>query len=462
MTKSIGIIGAGAAGICGAKHMLEEGLDVTVYEIGSNVGGMWVYQNDNARSSAYKTLHINTARDLTNFSDFRFDQSVPPFPSHWDMARYLKDYADHFSVTPRIRFNTAITNVRPADDYTPERPRWRLETTSGEVIEHDCVLLATGHLTKPLEVPAFRDQFKGEYLHAHYYREPAAFVGKRVCVVGVGNSALDIASDLAVTSERVVLVARSSALIIPKLVFGKPFWDAVKPFYKPWVPAWLRNKVLRTLVYIVQGDMASLGFPTTAKRVHATSNANIVNHIKYKRVEVKNGIEAIDGQTVHFTDATQETFDTFIAATGYLIDLDILDNRIVEERDNTLDLYMRIVPPDWRGIYFLAYFNSDTALNWICEGQIRWLREFEMGRARLPDRAAMLDEIATRKAWVRSQFKDTPRHGIEVEHLPYFTDLKRTLKEGQKRAGSTSRDVGIAEVNTGPHRRLPAVAKQAS
>ncbi len=451
--KSVGIIGAGAAGICGAKHMLEEGLDVTVYEIGSKIGGMWVYQNDNGRSSAYKTLHINTARDLTNFSDFRFSPDVPPFPSHRDMARYLKGYADHFGVSPRIRFNTRIANVRPADGYTAEKPRWRLETDAGEVIEHDCIMMATGHLTEPLDVPMFRDGFKGEYLHSHYYREPAQFVGKRVCVVGVGNSALDIASDLAMTSEQVVLVARSSALIIPKLVFGKPFWDTIRPFYKPWVPAWVRTRVLRSLVHLVQGDMASLGFPSTAKRVHATSNANIVNHIKYKRVTITNGIEAIDGRDITFTNGETQEFDTLIAATGYVIDLSVVDKRIVEEKDNTLDLYMRIVPPDWRGIYFLAYFNSDTALNWICEGQVRWLREIEMGRARLPDRAGMLAEIEARKAWVRRHFKDTPRHGIEVEHLPYFADLKRSLKEAQRRAGLPPRDVGIAAVNTQPHRR---------
>lgn len=449
--KSVGVVGAGAAGLCGAKHMLEEGLDVTVYEIGSNVGGMWVYQNDNGRSSAYKTLHINTARDLTNFSDLRFDPSVPPFPSHWDMARYLKNYADHFGVTEHIRFNTTVVNVRPADDYSEAAPRWRIETDKGDVFEHDCVILATGHLTKPLEVPAFKDGFAGDYIHSHYYREPAQFVGKRVCVVGVGNSALDIASDLAVTSERVVLVARSSALIIPKLVFGRPFWDAVKPFYKPWVPTWVRNRVLKSLVYMVQGDMASLGFPATAKRVHATSNANIVNHIKYKRVLVENGIERIDGKRITFANGKSEEFDTLIAATGYVIDLDFLDKRIVNERDNGLDLYMRIVPPDWRGLYFLAYFNSDTALNWICEGQVRWLREHEMGRARLPTKDEMRAEIEQRKAWVRKNFKDTPRHGIEVEHLPYFADLKRTMRQAQKRAGVPVRDVGIAAVNTLPH-----------
>jgi dimethylaniline monooxygenase (N-oxide forming) len=451
--KSIGIIGAGAAGLCGAKHMLEEdGVDVTVYEIGSNVGGMWVYQNDNGRSSAYKTLHINTARDLTNFSDFRFDPSVPPFPSHWDMARYLKDYADHFGVTERVRFNTRITNVRPADDYAASAPKWRLETEKGEVFEHDCVMLATGHLTKPLEVDAFKDGFKGDYLHSHYYREPAQFVGKRVCVVGVGNSALDIASDLAMTSDKVVLVARSSALIIPKLVFGRPFWDAVKPFYKPWVPAWVRARVLKSLVYMVQGDMSSLGFPATTKRVHATSNANIVNHIKYKRVIVENGIERIDGKCITFSGGRSEEFDTLIAATGYVIDLDFLDKRVVEERDNGLDLYMRMVPPNWRGIYFLAYFNSDTALNWICEGQVRWIREHEMGRAKLPDVADMQRSIAARNEWVRQQFKDTPRHAIEVEHLPYFGELKRTLAQAQRRAGLKARDVGVAAVNTLPHR----------
>lgn len=450
--KSVGVVGAGAAGICGAKHMLEEGCDVTLYEIGSSVGGMWVYQNDNQRSSAYRTLHINTARDLTNFSDFRFDSSVPPFPSHWDMAKYLQAYADHFGVTPHIRFNSKVTRISPSAKFTPEQPRWRIDTERGETIEHDTVIVASGHLTKPLEVPAFRDGFKGEYLHSHDYKEPAPYVGKRVCIIGVGNSALDIASDLAMTSARTVLVARSNALIIPKLVFGRPFWDTIRHFYKPWVPASVRTKALKSLVYMVHGDMAGLGFPPTAKKVHATSNANIVNHIMYRRVLVKQGIERINGQRLTFTDGVSEEFDTLIAATGYRIDLDFIGKSVLDIRENGLDLYMRIVPPDWRGLYFLAFFNSDTALNWICEGQIRWLREFEMGRADLPPKATMLAEIEARREWVRRNFKETSRHEIEVEHMPYFADLKRSLREAQKRAGQPVREVGIAAVNKLPHR----------
>jgi dimethylaniline monooxygenase (N-oxide forming) len=441
--KSIGIVGAGASGLTCAKHMMEEGWNVTLYEIGSHVGGMWVYNNDNNRSSAYRTLHINTARDLTSFSDFPFDPDVQPFPSHWDMAKYLQDYAEHFGITKRVHFNTKIVDLRPAPSYRPDKPRWQLKSEAGEVFEHDTVVVASGHLTKPLEVAMFRDDFKGEYLHSHHYKDPAPFVKKRVCIVGVGNSALDIASDLALMAERTVLVARSSALIIPKLAFGRPFWDTIQPFYKPWIPAAIRNRVLKALVYVIQGDMKRLGFPESSKRVHATSNANIVNHIHYRRVIVKQGIERIEGQTLYFVDGLHETFDTLIAATGYEIDLDFVPPEILAIKDNGLDLYMRLVPPDWRGLYFLAFFNSDTALNWICEAQTRWIREHEAGRAAFPSRTEMLAEIAARKEWVRTNFKDTPRHTIEVEHLPYFADLRRTMTQAQKRAGAPVRDVGI-------------------
>ena len=443
MRKSVGIIGAGAAGICGAKYMLEAGFDVTLYELGSQVGGMWVYRNDNGRSSAYKTLHINTARDLTAFKDFPFDPSVQPFPDHADMAAYLAAYADHFDVTRRVHFQTRVTAVRPAPGYAAERPRWQIETANGKIDEFDTVIVASGHLTKPYEVPMLRDEFTGDYLHSHDYEEPSAFVDKRVCIVGVGNSSCDIASDLATLAERVFLVGRSTPLIVPKLIFGRPFWDVVKPFYSPWVPNAVRARVVRLLTWIVHGDMADLGFAPSTKKVHATSNANIVNHIKYRRVVAKQGISAIAGKTLTFTDGTHQDFDTLIAATGYVIDLDFIEPAIARIDDNSLDLYMRIVPPDWKGLYFLGFFNSDSALNWIAEGQMRWIREHETGRAKLPVKTDMLAEIADRKAWVRRYFKDSPRHGIEVEHMPYFSDLRKSLKIAQQRAGGEVRDVGI-------------------
>lgn len=441
--KSIGIIGAGAGGLTGAKHMLEAGHDVTLYEIGSHVGGLWVFKNDNERSSAYRTLHINTARDLTAFADHPFDDTVQAFPDHRDMARYLRSYAERFDILRHIRFNTRVTDIRPAADYKPENPRWIVQTEKGAVHEHDVVIVASGHLTKPMEVASFKSDFKGEYLHSHDYKEPARFAEKRICIVGVGNSALDIACDVCMASERTILVARSRPLIIPKLIFGRPFWDIIKPFYKPWIPAAVRNRVLRTLVWMVHGDMGRLGFPPAASKVHATSNANIVNNIHYRRVHVKQGIERIEGKRLTFTDGTSEEVDTLIAATGYLLDLPFLKPEVVPIKDNGLELYMRIVPPGWRGLFFLGFFNSDTAANWIMEGQVRWMREFIGGKAELPAREDMLAEVATRRRNVARDFKLTPRHEIEVEHLPYFADLRRSLGEAHKRRGSQPSNVGI-------------------
>ena len=447
MTKSIGIIGAGAAGICGARHMLAAGFDVTLYEIGSSIGGMWVYQNDNNRSSAYKTLHINTARDLTAFEDFPFDQTVQPFPDHRDMAKYLRQYADHYGVTRRIRFNTPVKDIRPAPGYTAAAPRWIVETATGDVNEHDTVIVASGHLTKPLEVESFRDDFSGQHLHSHHYREPARYAEKRVCVVGVGNSGLDIASDICTTAELTYLVGRTTPIIVPKLIFGRPFWDTMKPFYRAWVPAAVRNTVFRFLVWVVHGRMSTLGFGKQTRKVHASSNANIVNHIHYRRVLVKAGIEKIEGRRITFVDGTSEEFDTLIAATGYLIDLDFVNPDVIVPKDNSLELFMRIVPPDWRGLYFLAFFNSDTALNWICNEQAKWISEIERGIGALPSKVEMLEEIDKRRAALLKSFEDTPRHGIEVEVLPYLRDLRRYTKfcrrlaeRRRQRSGNSPKD----------------------
>jgi dimethylaniline monooxygenase (N-oxide forming) len=148
---------------------------------------------------------------------------------------------------------------------------------------------------------------------------------------------------------------------------------------------------------------------------------------------VKQGIESIDGHTVRFADGTAEAFDTLIAATGYRIDLDMLPPDMVRVEDNRLDLYMRIVPPDWPGLYLMGFFNTDTALNMVFEHQARWVREFLLGNAVLPSVADMRQAIAERTAWYKSQYRDSARHTIEEEHVRYLTDLRTTLKAAAAR-----------------------------
>lgn len=435
-TKRVAVIGAGASGICAAKIMKEGGFDVTVYEIGSQIGGMWCFENDNGLSSAYRTLHINTSRRVTRFSDLDFDEDVQFFPDHADMHRYLVKYADHFGVTPLIRFNTPVADVAP--DFAPgrEMPRWQVTTQDGKSESYDSVIAASGHLHVPRHVPMFREQFTGEYLHAHHYREPDPFVGKRICIVGVGNSACDITGDLCATAKRCVMVARSGVLILPKLIFGMPFTDLSSRLQRPWIPYPVRRALLGWLTWLVHGNMDKLGFKKPDKRVHTTSNGTIVTDIAYRRVDVKQGIERIDGQDIHFADGTSDTFDVLIGATGYRTDLPFISPKIVPVGDNEIDLYQRIVPPNWPGLYLLGFFNTDTALNYIFERQARWVREIERGRAALPDAGNMRESIEEHRRWVRANYRNTPRHNLEEESVPYLVALRKSLKEMQKRAAT--------------------------
>jgi dimethylaniline monooxygenase (N-oxide forming) len=433
--KRVAVVGAGACGLCAAKYLLQVGFDVTVFEIGSQIGGMWCYNNDSGRSSAYRTLHINTSRGVTRFSDLDFDEETQPFPDHFDMHRYLVRYADHFGVTPRIRFNSRVAHVRPAFEPAREAPKWEIELADRTIETFDAVIVATGHLTRPLDVPEFQ-KFAGEYLHSHDYREPEPYVGKRICVVGVGNSACDIASDVCVTAKRCVLVARSGVVILPKLMFGRAFTDITAQIQRPWIPRRLRQAITRGLVWLVHGDMTRLGFGRPTELTHVTSNATVVTDIAYRRIAVKRGIAAVEGRTLRFEDGTAEEFDVLIAATGYRIDLDFIPEHVLRVANNALDLHMRIVPPDWPGLFFMGFFNTDTALNMVFEHQSRWVREVLLGNAALPGEAEMRRSIADRAAWYAGRYKHTARHTIEEEHVRYLTDLGKTLKEMVRRARS--------------------------
>ncbi|MEA2911018.1 MAG: hypothetical protein QOJ15_3099 [Bradyrhizobium sp.] len=434
------MIGAGAAGLCMAKHLIENGFkDVTVFEIGSQIGGLWCYQNDSRRSAAYRTLHINTARNVTNFSDFKFDEKVQLFPDHWDMHRYLVAYADHFDISRRIKFKSKVVDVRPTDRCRPEAPEWKVELENGQVEIFDRVIVASGHLSEPLHVPELRDNFTGQYLHSHYYREPEPFVGKKICVVGVGNSACDIASDICVLSPLTVMVARSGVMIAPKLIFGHPFTDVTMKLYKPWVPDRLRRWIIRNLVHLLHGRMSDLGFKPLTQRAHPTTSAVLIPHVAYRRVIVKQGIEKVEGKRIFFSDGTNDEFDVLIAATGYLIDLPFIPPSIVPIENNSVDLYKRVCPPDWRGLYFVGLLNSTAhSLNMIFEYQSRWICALETRRASLPSVKEMHADIEAKKQYIRKYFKDSPRHTIEEESLPYLQDLARRTKMGKNRSAATA------------------------
>ena len=306
----------------------------------------------------------------------------------------------------------------------------RLE--DGTVEEFDRVLVASGHLSKPLHVPQFQEGFKGDYLHSHDYREPEPYVGKRICVIGVGNSACDIASDVCVTSPRTVMVARSGVMIGPKLIFGHAFTDITMKLYRKWIPDGLRRKLIAFLVLLVHGRMTDLGFKPLTRRAHPTTSAVVVQHIAYRRILVKQGIERIECKRIFFSDGTNEEFDTMIACTGYEIDLPFVAPEVLRVKDNSVDLYKRICAPGWDGLYFVGMFNTTTALNLMFERQSRWICAIERGEAALPPPEEMRTDIEAKKRWIAMYYQMSLRHTIEEEHLYYLDELDKSERTGRR------------------------------
>jgi len=446
------VIGAGASGLCMAKYLKQTGLqNFVIYESGTQIGGLWCYGNDNNESSAYKTLHINTPKHVTNFSDFKFADDVQMFPNHRDMHDYLVAYATHFGLVPHIRFKSRVADVRPAPDYRPERPRWAVTTQDGRTDIFDCVIVASGHLSQPMHDESLRSPFAGEYLHTHDYREPAPYVGKRVCVVGAGNSACDIAADICMTAERTVLVARSGVVIAPKLICGVPFHDVKLAVERRWIPKRIRDRFMSLMIYILQGRMTDLGFKPLTKRAHGTSNPVIVPHIRYRRITVKQGIDRIEGKRIHFVDGTSEEFDVVMAGTGYRITVPFLSDAILPIADNSPNLYKRVASPDWAGLHFIGFLNTGTvSLLDAFEHQVQWLVPFLTGEAVLPDRQEMLADIQAKKDFIARHYIKSLRHGIEENFMTYYPELKRSQKEGlRRRQRLRGRQGGAAERREG-------------
>lgn len=448
------VIGAGPAGLVTAKSLMERGFDVTLYEKGSSVGGTWKYDNDNGRQFLYKNLHINTSKRLTAFSGLPFPPETQAIPDHRDMARYLSAYAEHFQIIPRIRFQSAVREVAPLRTNEAEPPKWKVVTDRDAAEVFDIVAVCTGAFDRPKHSPELQ-KFAGEYLHAADYREPERYVGKRVCIVGAGNSAVDIASDLCTTAQSATLVARSAVKIIPHFIAGKSLNDIGRSLQRWWIPDAVRRFIVKSLVYVVHGSETKLGFKPLTHRVHPTISSTIVQDILFERVKVRQGIKSIEGKTITFIDGAQQEFDTVIAATGYITAFPFLSSEILDTEKETLDLYLRIVPPDWAGLYFVGLVNPDTPVNYAAERQARWIAEIESSAAQLPSAAEMRRQISTKNAWVARHYGTAARHSMQEESKIYYRELDRALRDARRRGAARAKNPAVTTT-----RQLSAAANE--
>jgi dimethylaniline monooxygenase (N-oxide forming) len=446
------IIGAGSSGIAAAKALHERAIPFDCFEKSDRVGGNWVFANKNGMSAAYRDLFINTSRQRMAYSDFPMPDSYPDFPHHTHIAEYFDDYVDHFGFRDRISFETGVERATRSADGV-----WQIELDSGEARRYDALIVANGHHWKPRwPEPAFpgADTFSGEQLHAHSYLDNSIFAGRRAVILGMGNSAMDIAVESSYVAERTYLAARSGVWIIPKDIFGKPL-DQLRN--DPRVPFKLRQRIIQRLVSSYAGPPERYGLPKPTHRfgeAHPTVSGRILDRIQHGTITPKPNIESLEGSRVRFVDGSAVEADVVVYCTGYQIAFPFFDEQFISAPDNHIELFRRVFHPEIPNVFFVGLLQPLGAIMPLAEAQGAWVGDYLRGDYELPSDSQLRADIAADQAAMHKRYVSSKRHTIQVDFEDYLYKLDKERAAGALRA----RDNGFQP----PVNCLPSAATAAS
>ncbi|EGF83756.1 hypothetical protein BATDEDRAFT_1833, partial [Batrachochytrium dendrobatidis JAM81] len=444
------VIGAGSSGLVALKECLAEGFsNVVCYEALANLGGLWQYEpvqpNQKVHSSVYKNTVIDTSKQMMAFSDF-------PIPHHWpiylhnkSVVKYYHMYAEKFDLINHIEFNTQVTAIDPLKSTTndlqaskPYNGQWRVEyMQDGNQLTavFDKVIIASGHHWKP-KMPEFpgMNEFKGEMMHSHYYREANPFKDRQCLVVGLGNSAVDVAVELSYHAKQAYVSSRRSAWLMSRFSLnGRPLDQTVSRFYT-MLPIFIRNILVRFTTWVQLGDIAQFGlFPKHEPfSAHPTISSELPGRISTGTIVMKPNVKRFyrlaDRQMVEFEDKSSVPVDTVIFCTGYEIGYPFLDaEKIVglnNPGSNVVDLYKLVWPVHYDSIAFVGLFQPLGAIMPGSELQSRWIARTWSGQcSNLPNANIRLEDIYKKRAQVRQRYVTSPRHTIQVDAGTYFDEI---------------------------------------
>ena len=430
---SVCVIGAGSSGIAAAKALHERGIPFDCFEKSDRVGGNWVFKNRNGMSSAYRSLHINTSRERMEFADFPMPKSYPDFPHHTHIAEYFDSYVDHFGVRERITFETGVERAALVNGG------WEVVLEGGEARRYDALMVANGHhWNARWPEPAFpgTDVFAGVQMHSHDYigDDPNFFRDKRVVVLGMGNSAMDIAVESSFSAAATYLAARRGAWVVPKYLFGRPL-DQI--FTRAGIPLRVRQPVLRALLKLGVGNPERYGLPRPEHDVleaHPTVSDDILSRIAHGEIAPKPNIARLTERTVVFADGSEVEADIVIYCTGYKVTFPFFDEGLIAAPDNDLPLFRRVFHPVHGNVFFIGLLQPLGAIMPLAAAQSEWVSDYLSGRYALPDPPALRADIEAERRRMFKRYVASKRHTMQVDYDDYLADLAKERRRGAERA----------------------------
>jgi len=420
--KRVCVIGAGPSGITAAKNLLDQKLDVVVYDYGKKVGGNWVFSDTPSHSSVFETTHIISSKTLSQYDDFPMPADYPDYPSHQQLATYFQAYASHFKLYDHIQFETLVVKCE-----LDTSEQWRVTTQKDAVIKtevFDALAVCNGHHWKP-RYPEYPGNFTGKFMHSHDVKRFSDFAGKHVLVIGGGNSACDVAVESSRFSASTDISWRRGYWVVPKFIGGKPS-DTVGGLMR-YLPSSIWRKGTSLMIKAIQGKNSSYGLPDPEDDFgfhHPTLNSELFYFIRHGKIKPRKDIDRYEGTTAYFKDGSSAEYDVIVACTGYFISHPFFDSSFIDYTEGDVPLYLRMLHPDIQNLYFIGLFQPLGCIWPGAELQSKIMARELAGKWKRP---ANIYQLVQREI-EHPDFKQikTPRHTITVD---YHAFRKRLLVE---------------------------------
>jgi thioredoxin reductase len=335
------IIGAGAVGLGIARALKNRGIPYDQVDAATEIGGNWA-------NRIYRSAHIISSKKTTAYSDYPMPESYPDFPSADQMLAYLRDYTGHFSLRDNIELERRVERLKPSADGP-----WIASFSDGKKRQYKGVIICNGHHWDR-RWPDYPGEFAGEFMHSRDYTGAEQLAGKRVLVIGGGNSACDIASEAARVSVECHLSLRRGYWFLPKTLLGRPTVE----LNWPWLPVVVQRILLRILLGISVGDYRRYGLQRPDHKIfehHPTISTEVLHYLKHGKIKPHPDIKRFNGFRVEFNDSSSVEADVLVCATGYKVSYPMLAGDIVDVRGVVPQVVGQSMLPDYRHLYLVGW-----------------------------------------------------------------------------------------------------------